>query len=120
MFSAVNDAKGSARRAPARARIYCIRETVFLYYNNLVSTLCRKREVQRQGPNALGFFNTPEALAKLRDVARNAPDKDLRVSAVMALSRLNDTPALSDNFAVETDTGVKLGIIDALGRVDGG
>ena len=70
--------------------------------------------------NALGFFNAPEALARLRDIARNDPDKDLRISAVMALSRLNDTQTLNDNFAVETDTGVKLGIIDALGRADGG
>ena len=42
------------------------------------------------------------------------------VSAALALARLNDTQTLSDNFAVETDTSVKLGIIDALGRVEGG
>ena len=80
----------------------------------------KHKGVRIQAVNALGFFNTPEALAKLRAVVRNDPDKDMRISAALALSRLNDTQTLSDNFAVETDTGVKLGIIDALGRADGG
>jgi|GEM_PF-7022810 len=80
----------------------------------------KHKGVRIQAVNSLGFFNAPEALARLRETAKNDPDKDLRISAVMALSRLNDTQALSDNFAVETDSGVKLGIIDALGRVDGG
>lgn len=80
----------------------------------------KHKGVRIQAVNSLGFFNAPEALARLRDTARNDPDKDLRTSAAMALARLNDAQALSDNFAVETDTSVKLGIIDALGRVEGG
>ena len=88
----------------------------------LLAVLAREKHkgVRIQAVNALGFFSAPEALAGLRGIARNDPDKDLRISAVMALSRLNDTQVLSDNFAVETDTSVKLGIIDALGRSDGG
>jgi len=80
----------------------------------------KHKGVRIQAVNSLGFFNAPEALARLRDTARNDPDKDLRTSAAMALARLNDTQTLSDNFAVETDTNAKLGIIDALGRVEGG
>ncbi len=80
----------------------------------------KHKGVRIQAVNSLGFFSAPEALARLRDLARNDPDKDLRISAVMALSRLNDRQALNDNFSVEADTSVKLGIIDALGRVDGG
>ena len=88
----------------------------------LLEALSREKHkgVRIQAVNSLGFFNAPEALARLRDAARNDPDKDLRISAVMALSRLNDTQTLSDNFSVETDSNVKLGIIDALGRSDGG
>lgn len=80
----------------------------------------KHKGVRIQAVNSLGFFNAPEALAILRETAKKDPDKDLRISAVMALSRLNDTQTLSDNFAVETDSNVKLGIIDALGRSDGG
>jgi HEAT repeat protein len=80
----------------------------------------KHKGVRIQAVNSLGFFNAPKALARLRDIAKNDPDKDMRISAVMSLSRLNDTQTLSDNFAVETDSSVKLGIIDALGRSDGG
>ncbi|MDP2755268.1 MAG: HEAT repeat domain-containing protein, partial [Nitrospirota bacterium] len=80
----------------------------------------KHKGVRIQIINSLGFFNAQEALARLRDTAKNDPDRDLRISAAMALSRLNDTQTLSDNFSVETDSGVKLGIIDALGRSDGG
>ena len=80
----------------------------------------KHKGVRIQAVNSLGFFSEPEALSKLREVARKDPDKDLRISASMALSRLNDTQTLSDNFEVETDTAVKLGIIDALGHADSG
>ena len=49
MFSAAKGVERSSRRAPARSYIYNISETLFLYYNSLISMLCREKEVQRQG-----------------------------------------------------------------------
>lgn len=40
MFSAAKGVERSSRRAPARSYIYNILETLFLYYNVLISTLC--------------------------------------------------------------------------------
>lgn len=49
MFSAAKGVERSSRRAPVRSYIYNICETLFLYYNSLISVLCRNKEVQRQG-----------------------------------------------------------------------
>ena len=49
MFCVAKGTGRSSRRAPARSYIYNISETLFLYYNSLISMLCREKEVQRQG-----------------------------------------------------------------------
>lgn len=49
MFSAAKGVERSSGRALDRSYIYNICETPFLYYNSLISVLCRDREVPRQG-----------------------------------------------------------------------
>jgi HEAT repeat protein len=90
--------------------------------NGLLEALAAEKHkgVRIQVLNSLGFFTAPQALAKLRETAKSDPDKDLRISAVMALSRLNDTETLAAGYDAETDPAVKIGMIDALGRAEGG
>lgn len=50
MFCAGADVNMSSRRAGTRSQIYNTPETVYLYYNSLISVLCREKKIQRQGP----------------------------------------------------------------------
>ena len=49
MFCSGADVNMSSKRAGTRSRIYSIPETIYLYYNSLISMLCRKKENTRQG-----------------------------------------------------------------------
>ncbi|MEW5906445.1 MAG: HEAT repeat domain-containing protein [Elusimicrobiota bacterium] len=85
-----------------------------------VITVEKHKGVRIHAVNALGFFDAPEARARLREIAGDDPDGDLRTAAVMALSRLGDTQYLADAFDVETSTHVKIAIVDALARTEDG
>lgn len=93
MFSAAKGVERSSRRAPVRSYIYNICETLFLYYNSLISKLCRDREVARQGlvVFCLSMLNLSLIILLLSPVGVFAAEK--KKSAPIAPAKKQEAPA---------------------------
>ena len=134
MFCAEKDVEAVPRRVLARSHIYNICETLFLYYNGLISVLCRDKKNQRQGlvVFCLSMLKLSLIVLLISASAAFAADtnEDLklvsgkasaeRLSAIERVSRSRDPRALQSlrsGLKAEKNKITRARIIEALGNV---